>query len=278
MTKSKLPQAGEVFAVRVAASNANEVALRVIDVCEGAACVVMTTWSAKGPLPKIFTLQAFDHHSWNRPVLGGWVQRPAPAEVRLLGVVPVRAAERARVLHPKLWLAMREKTAAMSKRVLPLVSWDGVLIDARAQWRWLHERAAVLAEDARAQALSQSKLFAAAAKQHAQRKRLLGSGVEGLQKKRFFAAWSGAVPKRMQTAAERLLRSAVTPGSELSKPEWIRRLISVVEAFNELDGSYGHDFSTPDTEDIMEAVALVATACGIDDDTFDAEIDAVREF
>lgn len=276
MTKSKLPQPGEVFALRVAASS--EIALRVLDVREGAACVVMTTWSAKGPLPKTFTLQAFDHHNWDRPLLGGWVQTRAPAELRSLGLVPVRPAERARVLHPKLWLAMPKKNAAMSKRVLPIASWDGLLIDARAQWRWLHERAAVLAEDARAEALSQSKLFAAAAAQQTQRERLVASGVEGLQKKRFFAAWSGSVPKAMQLAAERLLRSAVTPGRELSKPQWIRRLSALVEAFNALDGSHGHDFSTPDTEDIMEAVALVATACGIDDATFDAEIDAVREF
>ena len=165
---SKLPQPGDVFALEV--SKGVEVLLRVVASLGKSRCVVVTMHSGP-PLDhapsgaELFLAQPMAHHGWNRPMLGGWVVEPPPSALRALGEVPLRAGEAERVLHPETWVKLPKKTAALSHKVLPLCGWDVLLDDARLQWRWDHQRAAVLAEDAQREREKRATFEAAVAAQ-----------------------------------------------------------------------------------------------------------------
>jgi hypothetical protein len=276
-----LPEAGEVFAFAV--SDGVEVLLRTLAVEAGAACVVMTTWSARGPLrraklPARFELQPLNHHGWNRPLVGAWVAQGPPAPVRALGLIAPRPSERRRVLHPKTWLSSPAKTRAMAARVLPVSQWATLLADVRAQWRWEHERERVVAEDARAELARGGALLAAVQQQRSRREALVRTGLRGLKPRRFFAAWRGALPAALITRAEALMQAAIAALEGKTPAQAAKRLSGLVRAFNRLDAAHGHRFGAPDAEDVMEAVGELALACGVTGAVFDAKIDAVREF
>ena len=225
-----------------------------------------------------FEPQPLNHHAWKRPMLGGWVSEPPPRELRTAGQVPLRKGEAERVLHPEVWVKLSTKTAALSHKVLPLCGWDLLLRDAKLQWRWDHERAAVLAEDAKAEREKTAKFEAALAAQGKRKATLQKKGVSSLTRKRFFAAWKGAVPAAMIKDAEASMREAVLSLEGKSAKQAARRLAALVRTFNKLDGRHGRSFDTVDAEDIMEAIGTVAFACGVADEVFDEVVDAERTF
>lgn len=269
---SKLPEPGEMFALEV--SKGIDVRFRVLAALGKTRCVVLMKHAAGND----FEPQPFAHHHWNRPMLGGWVSEAPPSELRALGVVALRPGEREQVLHPETWVKLPKKTAALSHKVLPLVGWPLLLTDARAQWRWEHQRAAVLAEDAKLEREKKAKFEAALAAQGKRQATLQKKGVASLRRRRFFTAWKGAVPAAMIKAAEAAMREAVLSLEGKSPAQAARRLSRLVRTFNALDGHHGRSFDTIDAEDIMEAVGTVAFACGVDDAVFDDVVDAVRDF
>lgn len=274
---SKLPEPGALYAFEV--SKGLDVVFRVVAALGQTRCVVLTR-HAGPPLetPELFQVQPIAHHGWNRPLLGGWVSEPPPSELRALGLVPLRKGEAERVLHPETWVKLARKTAELSHKVLPLCGWPLLLRDARAQWRWDHQRAEVLAEDAIAEKEKKAKFEAALAAQGKRRATLQTKGVASLRRKRFFAAWKGAVPAALIKEAEAAMREAVISLEGKSPAQAARRLARLVRTFNSLDGQHGRSFDTADSEDIMDAVGTVAFACGVEDSVFDEVIDSVREF
>lgn len=159
-----LPSPGDVFQFEVRPGVV--MLLRVVAKEGDARCVVLTRWSGAPPgksVPRsaeVFKVQPLKHHAWDRPMIGGWVTVSPPERVTKVGTVKLRAEEPKRVLHPRLWVTAKKQTKAMAKKVLPMASWESLMRDARAQWRWEHEHAQVLAEDA---AVEQAKLDAMAA-------------------------------------------------------------------------------------------------------------------
>ena len=278
---SSLPEPGDLFALEV--SKGTEVLLRVVAALGKSRCVVVTRHSG-APVKKapqsaeVFQVQPVAHHDWNRPQLGGWVSEPAPVELRPLGVVPLRQGEAERVLHPETWVKLSKKTAELSHQVLPLCGWGVLISDTRTQWRWDHQRAAVLAEDAKLERERQSKFEAALAAQGKRQATLQTRGVSSLKRKRFFAAWKGAVPSSMISEAETAMREAVLWLEGKSPAQAARRLATLVRSFNKLDGRHQHAFDSTDAEDIMDAIGTVAFACRVEDAVFDDVIDAARAF
>jgi hypothetical protein len=158
-----LPQVGEVLQFEVKPGVA--LLFRAVAKVEGARCVVLTRWSGPPPetVPRaksVFEVQPLQHHQWDRPMIGGWVSAEPPAGVRRVGKAKLRAGEAKRVMHPRDFVMASSRSAEMGQRVLPVASWESLMRDARAQWRWEHERAAVLAED---EARERAKLEAAVA-------------------------------------------------------------------------------------------------------------------
>jgi hypothetical protein len=270
-----------VFALEV--SKGVEVLLRVVAAQGKTRCVVVTRHSGppleRPPVTKeIFEGQPLAHHGWNRPLIGGWVADAPPPELRPLGVLPLRKQESERVLHPETWWRLPKKTAELSHKVLPLCAWGLLVRDARVQWRWEHERADVLAEDAKLERENEAKFEAAVTAQGKRKATLQKKGVASLKKKRFFAAWKGAVPAPLIKEAELAMQEAIASLEGKSPAQAARRLARLVRTFNALDGHHGRSFDTIDAEDIMDAVGTVAFACGVDDEVFDEVIDAARDF
>jgi hypothetical protein len=271
-----------VFALEV--SKGHDVVLRVVASLGDTRCVVVTKHSAptlKGaPKAKaVFEVQPHSHHNWNRLVLGGWVSVPPPPEVRLLGNLPVRVEEAEQVVHPETWVKLPgKKPPGMAEKVVPLSGWELIVEQARRQWRWDHEREAVLAEDAKNELAQQAKFKEAIEAQAKKNEALKKKGVKGLAKTRFFASWKGEVPAPMVKDAEALMREAVSSLEGKSAAQATRRLTQLVKAFNKLDGKHEKTFDTIEREDIMDAISTVALACGVSDDDFEEKIDAERDF
>lgn len=158
-----LPKLGDVFQFEVKPGVA--MLFRCVAQEGDGRCVVLTRWSgpprAKVPSPvTVFQVQPLKHHQWDRPMIGGWVTVQPPESVTRIGTVKLRAVEPKRVLHPRVWVTAKKQTPAMAKKVLPMASWESLMRDARAQWRWENEHAAVLAED---EAVLRAKMEAMAA-------------------------------------------------------------------------------------------------------------------
>lgn len=203
------PRVGEVFVLTVAPGA--DVWLRVVAKREGAWCVVMTGAT-------VFDVQPLTQHGWNRPMLGGWVSDASPLPSR--GVTRVKPVEQQRVQHPKAWLAKRDAGRA----VLPVMTWDGLISQARQQWRWDHERAAVKREEVRADAASLARFDAAVRSADA------SSGAA-------FPAWVGVVPDALIHDAEAAVRDA-------------RDATSLEQALHRLAAKHGHTFDDDELEDI----------------------------
>jgi hypothetical protein len=272
---SKLPESGDVFALEV--SKGLDVLLRVVGTLGKTRCVVVTKASSLDSR-ELFELQPFSHHHWNRPMIGGWVSEAAPPELRALGAVALRPGEAERVLHPETWVKLPKKSPALSHKVLPVIGWSILLDDARRQWRWDHERAAVLAEDAQVERENEAKFAAAIAASGKRKATLQKKGVGSLKKTRFFAAWKGAHPTALIKEAEAAMREAVLSLDGKTPAQAVKRLSKLVRTFNTLDERHDHPFDTIDREDIMEAVGTIAFACGVGDDVFEEVIDAERDF
>lgn len=278
---SRLPQPGEVFAFEVRAGV--ELLLRVVAAVGDTRCVVASRFSGpprKRP-PKaaaLFAVQPLDHHDRARPLIGGWVSTPAPRSLRLLGRVRVESAEAARVLHPEAWVKVPRKTAALAQKVVPLTTWGALCDEARAQWRWDHERADVEREDAARDRGQADTLEAALARNRAEEEALVREGLPGLRDRRFFAAWEGEKPEALVRAAERAMRAAVRELDGLNPSLAARRLVKLVKTFNALDGKHGEPFDASDAEDLMEAVLVLAQVCDVTADDFTRLVDAARAF
>ena len=163
VTKQQLPKAGDVFQFEVKSGVA--MLFRCVAQEGDGRCVVLSRWFGEPrktvpSSPSLFTVQPLKHHQWDRPMIGGWVTTPPPDAVVKLGMVKLRDVEPRRVLHPRVWVTAKKQTPTMARKVLPMASWDSLVRDARAQWRWKNEHAAVLAED---EAVQRAKLEAMAA-------------------------------------------------------------------------------------------------------------------
>ncbi len=264
-------ESGSILALQV--GGGREVLCRVVARHGAEACVVAMCWegpagtassvtmlqrTARTPLPT-------SHHAWRRPLTAMWLSPgPLPAEVRVAGKAPLDAALAGAVVHPQEYVAAADK-AALESRVVPAGSWTTFLQDVRLQWRWDHDRDALLREEAAQKERQQAVLQAALASAGERKERLRAGGVKGLRKRRFFAAWKGEVPRALQQAAERLMREALADLDGATKAAAAKRLLQLVKAFNALDGAHGRDFDAADAEDIMEAVGQVAEVFGLDE-------------
>lgn len=274
-------QPGELLALDVAPSR--WAVLRVLAEERGDLCVVMTRWSgpANTPLkalrraPGLFELQPLSHHKWARPAVGGWLKPPAPASLAPLGKVPLRAGEAEQVLHPSAWVNAPRKTAELAARVLPVMRWDQLIDQARKQWRWEHDREALLREEATAQVERVAALQQAMARNADEERAREAAGLDGLARHRFFPAWRAEKPAALHRAAEKLLRDAVKDLRALPARSVPRRLREVMAGFNALHARYA--FDSADAEDILEALERLARAAKLGPAQRDA-LDALRDF
>lgn len=151
-----------------------------------------------------------------------------------------------------------------TRTVLGLSGWPWIAGTILRQWRWDHDRDAVLREEAegRVRAAEIEKVAAA------ERKRKLDVlTLTSLRAERPFAGWRGTHSAKLVAAARATFRTMIDglialgpkPTADASRPV----LQACVERFNELDGQHDHFVDTIEREDICEHFARVVHAAGV---------------
>jgi len=179
-----------------------------------------------------------------RQMVGAWVNGPPPKTFVRVGHIPPSEADLAAdVLHYVVWSAITEQVLA--------------------EWRWAHDREAVMADDlANAAAAEQRQAEANRAK--------AAITLASFQKRMLFADWEGHVPRKMIVAARKVMKetaarlAALGPTPPRRKARAILR--DCVVAFNELDEANDHWIETTEREDIVDAFDILARLAGFADE------------
>lgn len=202
--------------------------------------------------------------------------RPAAAEVRPALVLTHHSHDgHAFVfwtgeLPPSDWLPLDPVPPSAEEATLVCRSythWDLVARQALLQWRWDHEREALLADLAREEAEERAALEAA-------RKRraewLATLTLDGLREEKWFAAWDGnASDRRHLPPARAILRRLVDELRVASRPQLERKvarrlLKTAVASFNELQRK-DHFIDTFTRAHVCEALEQVMCAARFPD-------------
>jgi hypothetical protein len=201
--------------------------------------------------PQLRQIQKLTHHSWNDPNLL-WVSDPPPGSFRRLGVIAPTRSERVRKCYSSGgWF------------------FAGQLL---MQWRWDHDREAVLREDRE----YEEKMAREYAKAEKRRQEQLGAlSLEALKKKRRFTDWKGFVPGKALTASRAIFRETVEAilalGARPKKPAVLKVLKECVRRLNELDAEHDHFIETTVAEDLCGEIDEIAHVSGLRDEEYVAD-------
>jgi hypothetical protein len=208
-------------------------------------------WTGVEPPP-------LDHPSVRRPLrlthhdhgaMGGefsqaWLAGPVPDGFRLLGNVPPTPEE-----TPPLFPYQ--------------VSWEALRANALEQWRWDHEREAVLAEDA----VNAAEFDARQAEsERLRREALKNMTYAQFREQRPFRDWGPPTPRKMIAASRRLMNETATRlealGPEPDRDAARAVLRDCIVAFNRLDEENDHWIETVEREDICAHFSALAHIAG----------------
>jgi hypothetical protein len=102
-----------------------------------------------------------------------------------------------------------------------------------------------------------------------------------LRRTTWFASWRGHVPAPTIRAARAILGEAVDALDALAPPAVPRRaLILLKQAMRAMNALERREpfITTVEAEEVVEALATIAAAAGIDEETFQSKVDVLREF
>jgi hypothetical protein len=194
--------------------------------------------------PQLRKVQKLTHHAWKNDLNLCWVSEPPPDSFQRLGTIKPSAADK------------RRQCSAFG-------GW-AFAYQVLMEWRWQHERDAVLREDA-AYAERQAREFEEAERR---RREALGAlTLEGLRKKRRFLQWKGYAPDKAITACRTIFRETIDAllalGKNPEEPRLLAILQACIERLNKLDEEYAHFIETTIREDLCEEFDEVVHACGL---------------
>jgi hypothetical protein len=183
------------------------------------------------------------HHNWRNEPSTLWVPGAPPSDFVPIGRIEPTPAD----------LAMNRMAYG---------GWNHFAIHAITQWRWDHDREALLAEDA-GRAQEHREQYRAQQRQRAEHLSRVTLAV--LQKHRFFASWSIPAAKAIR-ASRQLMTDTVTQlvelGPNASETDRVAVLRRCIERFNELDSEMRF-IETDEREDICEEFEAIVHACGL---------------
>jgi hypothetical protein len=194
--------------------------------------------------PRLTTPLILTHHSWSGVPDAYWVDDPVPADAVRVGRLPLTREE----------AAMKCSYSA---------DWANSRIQPLMQWRWDHEREAVLAEEQREQRR------AAAREAHDGYQGLSKVSLRELSQRTPFADWSGHPSPANIRLARRIVRELIGEllaldgsGDEVAMFDAFRR---AVNRFNATEDSDDPFIETVEREDICVALHEIAEAAGLTD-------------
>ncbi len=256
-TKAILPTAGAAFAIpledgrfgvcRVLRGTNPDEAKRM-----GAEGVLVACSAWIGPEvpdahdPALRTILHLTHHKWKNVPEILWISEPPPTDFIPIGVIDPAPEETAL----ECWTSG---------------GWGSVQIQPLAQWRWDHDRDAVLAAD---KILAEEAAEKAQRMQQARAKSLAGATLATLLDRKFFPKWTKHPPKKAVLASRRIMRDTVQQLLEIgvTAPESERMAVlqACIERFNSLDEELGHFIETIERDEICEEFEAIVHACGLD--------------
>jgi hypothetical protein len=194
--------------------------------------------------PRLREVQQLTHHARKNDANANWVSEPPPDSFQRIGDLAPSAADKQQQCSGfGGW--------AFAHQVL-------------MQWRWDHDRAAVLREDAE-RAEQQAREY-----KEAERRRREARGaltLEGLKKKRRFSEWKGSAPDKAITACRAIFRDTIDAilalGNNPEEPAILPILQACIERLNKLDEACDHFIETTIREDLCEDFDEVVHACGL---------------
>jgi hypothetical protein len=140
--------------------------------------------------------------------------------------------------------------------------WLGLAFQVLTQWRWDHERDAVVAEDK----LKEEQELRERTAQLSQRAKPVPLAT--LRKERLLEDWQGTVPAALLRKCRAILRSAIDElialGPRPKRAAAMKVLRACTEALNELDEAEGHFIETIEREDLCDAIDRLAMSVGIE--------------
>jgi hypothetical protein len=190
------------------------------------------------------------HHAWRGEPDAHFTADAPPPEYRLLGEIPPSEDD-------------------TKVRCNSLGRWSSE-IQILAQWRWDHDREALLAEEAEQARLAAER--AAVAKEREERRRAELTW-EKLRAKTRFPTWAEHIGDDVVAASRQLFVEAVD-ALAVARSKGGRRkaravMKALVEGFNRLDDQHGHFIETLEREEICGEIADVALLAGLPGDVAD---------
>jgi hypothetical protein len=246
LTKVK---AGDVFAMPLADGRWGACRVLRLRADPLAALVATSSWIGTAPPeltePRLVDVLRLTHHSWDGGPHLCWVNDPVPPELVHLGALPPTAKQ------------ARAKCEAHG-------DWDSCSVQALLQWRWDHEREAVLAEDEAAREKERGSHEAA----RRAYKPLSKATLDDLRK-RPFKGWEGFVEPEQLRAARKVIRDTLDAllalGLDAPEPLKINLFHRAVERFNQIDYEGDGWICTIEREDICELLDDLADLVGLEE-------------
>lgn len=243
---NKLPEPGTIFAMPLADGRTGVCRVLQIGVEGGAprALVAASEWiGAEAPAlnhPLVRKILILNHHALkNKPAIR-WVSVPPPAEFKDLGRIPVT----------------REDLRATSETS---GGWSFPL-DVLNQWRWHHDRDAVLAEDA-AKREQQATKRAEAIRKRAEY--LAAVSLDDLLAKNLFRTWIHHPTPAAKAGCVRIIRDLLEDLKAMAEPSHDlagETVYEAVKALNALDAELDGFIDTVVREDLCEVLEEILHA------------------
>ena len=211
--------------------------------------VVATPWVGYGApdlsAPTLKQVLVLNHHAWQDDPAALWTSYPVPADFTWIGTLTPPPADAQMACHSG-------------------GTWDALPIYVLDQWRWDHERAAVLRED-RAQARAQARQR----KVETQRRRahLDQVTLQALADQHRFASWERVVPQAALQATRQVFRDTIAAiialGPGAPEATVLEALRDCIASLNALDMQHGGFIETIEREDLCEAFEEIVHASGL---------------
>jgi len=186
------------------------------------------------------------HHSWDNQPEMLWVSDPPPKAFMPIGNIKSTPNELAIKCHS-------------------FGAWASMKIQRLAQWRWDHDREAIMAEE---QAKEQEAVQHRQAEREADADRAASVTLNSLQSHRFFQQWKNYPPKDAIRASRRIMSKTVNAlssfGADPTEDALLPILQDCIESFNRIDKKFNNFIGTIEREDICEEFDKVVAACGLD--------------
>jgi hypothetical protein len=142
--------------------------------------------------------------------------------------------------------------------------WEGIAVDVMLEWRWQHDREALLAEIAAEQAQRKAQAAMQLQQQAKQPRPTLGR----LARRKLFVDWEGHVGaaqiRRSRQIMARTIADLRCLGPKAGEAQKLKILRRCIEQFNVADARQQF-IDTMEREDICEVFYLVSCACGLGD-------------